>query len=129
MRRRFCQAALLLAAQYRARFDKPELQRIPKAWPRRGGTQEILHQDAAPGPELDKQYRVRAAHLAPHLRAPQPEQFAEDLADLRRSDKIASSAERVTACVITVLRIVQRHRHEGRHPYPAFRADAPGKLC
>ncbi len=43
---------------------------------------------------------------------PQPEQFAEHLADLGRGDEVAARAERIARDVVAVVRMGQAHRHE-----------------
>ena len=51
--------------------------------------QHIGHQRAAAGPQLDQEHRVGRAHPLPQIGAPQPDQLAENLADLGRGDEIA----------------------------------------
>src|SRR3546814_6770948 len=53
------------------------------------------------------------AERQPPLDAPQAEQLAEHLADLRRGDEIARRTERVATDIIAVAGMSERFRHEG----------------
>jgi hypothetical protein len=104
---------LLLGAQQRARLDEVETQSPAKLRHRAGGAQQVGGEGAAAGTEFGEDHRVGPADHLPHARAPQPDQLAENLAHFGRSNKIAGRPDRRPACVVAILRIVQRHRHKG----------------
>ena len=120
------QPAPLLIAQYRARFDQIEAHRAAKFGQGGGRAQQIAGEHAAPRPELGDDHRIGPADLFPDDGAPQPDQLAEDLADLGRGDEIAGAAERLSGRVIAEFRIVQRDRHVGRQGQRPLGADAAG---
>src|SRR5262245_30801471 len=76
-----------------------------------GRTQRIAHQGAAPGTQLDQAERRWAAELLPGDRAPQADQLAEYLADLRSGDEIACRADAVAPLPAAVLGIGQANLH------------------
>ncbi len=121
--------ALLLGAQNRARFDEVQPERLPKRRQGRGGAQEVLHQRAAPRPQLGQDDRIGPADPLPQIGAPQPDQLAENLADLGGGGEIAGAAEWLVPRVIAAAWVVQGHRHEGRdreRPMPADMAGDAG---
>ena len=106
------QRLALLRLQVGTRFDEVSAHSLSEPRRRPGGTQRVLHHGAAAGTDLDERHFIRRPHRLPHVCRPQPDQFAEHLADLRRGDEIAGRAERGAAIVVAVLRIVEAHGHE-----------------
>ncbi len=78
------------------------------------GTQRVRHQAAAAGAQLHQQERIRRARFLPGIDAPQADQLAEHLADLRRGDEVARTAERIARRVIARALLRQRDAHELR---------------
>jgi len=76
------QAALLPVAQQRTRLDEVYDRAPGETRAGRRGAQKILEQRAASGAELGQDHRIGPADIPPQIGAPQPDQFAEDLADL-----------------------------------------------
>ena len=103
----------LLGAKNRAALDQMEPQGMPKRRHRRGGAQQVRHQDTAARPQLGQDHRVRLPRLLPQRSEPQPDQLAKDLADLGCGDEIAAGADRIAPRVIAVVRVMERHRHKG----------------
>ena len=60
-----------------------------------GRGQRVARQSAAPWAKLDLVDRLVAPGANPQIGQPQPDELAEHLADFRRGDKIARSAERI----------------------------------
>ncbi len=112
--------------QHRARLDEVETQRPGEPRHAGSGAQEVAHQRAAAGAELGEDHRIGLPRALPEIGAPQPDQFAEDLADLGRGDEIAGGAERIMPGVIAGLGVVQRHRHERGDRERPLAADPPG---
>ena len=54
--------------------------------------QQIAKKSTAARPQLGEDHPIGAAHPLPLYRAPDPDQFAENLADLGRGDEIAAGA-------------------------------------
>ena len=117
---------LLLGAQHRACFDEIETQRAAERRHAGGGAQQIGHQRAMPRTQLGQNDRIGPADTLPQIGAPQPDQLAEDLADLGRGDEIAGAPERIVAGVVAGLRVVQCDRDEGGDGNRPMPADVPG---
>src|SRR3546814_12082565 len=76
------------------------------------GAQRVGHERATPGAEFHEMDGGGTAERQPPLDAPQAEQLAEHLADLRRGAEIARRTERVAPAVIAVAGMSERS--EGR---------------
>ena len=93
---------LLLGAQDRADLDEVEAERTAKFRQCVDSAQQIGSEDATAGPQFGEDHRIGASHRLPHQRAPDPDQLAKNLTDLRRSNEITPSANRPPGCVIAV---------------------------
>ena len=120
------QPALLRRPQHRARLDEVELERPAELGQGRRGAQKIEGQRAASGAQLDEDHRIGLADALPQIGAPQPDQLAENLADLGGGDEIAGTAEGIAPRVIAAPRIMQRHCHERRDRERSLAPDAAG---
>ena len=105
-----------------------ELQRAAKFGNDRGAAQQVGGERTAARPELGKDHAIGAAEALPHQRAPQPDQLAENLADLGGGNEIPAAADRLPGRVIAELGVVERHRHVGRHRKRPLGADTLGDL-
>ena len=121
-------ARLLLGAQHRARLDQIQPQRAAKSGTAPAARRKSAISTPRPGPSSARMHRVGPAHPLPQIGAPQPDQLAENLADLRRGDEIAAAPSGSRRRVIARLGIVQRHRHKGGDRERPLGADAPGDL-
>ena len=119
------EARALQAAQARAGLDQMQAQARAKSRHLRRRPQDIRHQGAAAGPELDQQAGVGPAEVRPGPGEPEPHELAEHLADLGRGDEVAGGAERIVPGVVAERRMGQRERHEARG---RDRAGAPDLL-
>ncbi len=96
---------------------------------RSGGAQRVFHHGAAAGAEFDQRHRIGRAQQSPDVRGPQADQFAKHLADFRRGDEIAASAERGAPIVVAVLGVVEAHGHEFRDRNRSVARDAGADFC
>ncbi len=110
-RRRAAQGLLLHVAQAGTRLDQSDGDGFKEFRHAAPGAQRVGHERAAPRSKLGDRDRFRRAHRLPDGDGPQPEQLAEDLADLGRGDEIALRADRMARGVIA--RIAGR---PGRRP-------------
>ena len=127
-RLRLAEASFLFRAKHRARLDQTDAQGAAKFRHSAGGAQQVAHQHAAAGPQLCQDYRIRPADPLPQLGAPQPDQFAENLADLGRGREIARRSDRAAPRIVPALGVVQRHGHIGRNSQRALGANPPDDL-
>ncbi len=95
---------------------------------RRSSAQQIGGEHAAAGAELGEDHGIGAPDPLPHQRAPQPDQLAEDLADLGCGDEIPAGADRPPGRVIAELWIVERDCHIGCDGQRPLGADAARDL-
>ena len=116
----------MFGTKHRARLDQKDAQGPAKFRQATGGAQQVAHQHAAAGPQLRQNDRIRPADPVPQLGAPQPDQLAENLADLGCGREIARGSDGVTPRIIAALSVVQRHRHIGGDGQRALGADPPG---
>jgi len=96
-----------MPAQHGADLDQMDLDRLEKAGRQPGRAQGIGHQRAAAGAEFDQRQLCRRAHLLPDDSAPKPDEFTEDLRDLRRGDEIAGASDDVARPIVAELGIVE----------------------
>ncbi len=118
----------LLDAEHRARLDQIEAKRAAKLRRDGGGAQKVAHFHTATGAQLCQDDRVAPSCPLPQLGAPQPDQLAEDLADLRGGREVAFRADRVAPRIVAACRVMQRHCHVGRNRERALSANPPGDL-
>ncbi len=85
------QRAALQLLERRADLHHVNRQRLAEGRQHLGGTQCIAHHGAAPGSKLDQPQSLGLVHHPPHRQRPQPEQLAENLADLGRGGEIAAA--------------------------------------
>src|SRR5690606_12036067 len=96
------------------------------------GAQHVDHQRAAARTDLNKCEGDGLSSGNPGRIGPNPEQFAEHLTDLRRSNKIARRTERLARGVVTILRVKQAYRHkfsDGDRPRGGDQLLEPGLQC
>src|SRR5262245_3998039 len=91
---------------------------------RPGGAQRIAHQGAPARPELDEAEGSGLAHGLPDDRAPQSDQLPEHLADLRSSDEVAGSPDRIARGVVAVEGMRETGQHEPVYGHRPIAADA-----
>ena len=127
-RLRMAEASLLFRAKHRAHLDQTDAQGAAKFRHSAGGAQQVLHQHAAAGAQLCHDHRIRPADPLPQLSAPQPDQLAENLADLGRGREIARRSDRAAPRIVPGPGVVQRHGHIGRDSQWALGANPPGDL-
>ncbi len=118
----------LALLQGRAHLDEMHPRRAAEIGDAARRPQRVEHHGAAAGAELDDLDGVRRAHLPPYLDCPQPDHFAEHLADFRRGDEVAGRADGVAVRVIAVLGIVEAKRHECGHRHRPVAGDAAADL-
>lgn len=82
-------------AQHRIDLDQMDAERVIERRQHAQCAQRVGHHGAAAGAEFDQMHVLRRAHVAPYGRGPEPEQFAEHLADFRRGGEVALAAERI----------------------------------
>src|SRR5260221_10410397 len=99
---------MLRLAQHLAGLDEMKAQRGEELRHDARRAQRVRHQSAAAGAELGEDEGCRPAGAVPEIDAPQADQLAEDLADLRRSGEVAAPAERIARRVIAVFRMAER---------------------
>ena len=128
-RSRLAEASFLFRAKHRARLDQTNAQGAAKLRHNAGGAEQVAHQHAAAGPQLCQDYRIRPADPLPQLGAPQPDQLAENLADLGRGREIALRSDRAAPRVVPAFGIVQRHCHVGGNRQRALQANPPDDLA
>src|SRR5690606_7284188 len=91
------------------------------------GAQHVGHQGAATGAELDQAERGRPSHAQPQIGAPEADQFAEHLANLRRRDEVAGGAEGIARGVIAEPGMAQGLGHVVGNRDRALDRDTPGQ--
>ena len=116
MRHRF----LLQLPERRGAFDEMDLGIEAIAL---GRAQRVPCKSASSRAEFDVCDRQRAIGADPHVGQPQPDQFAEHLADLGRGDEIAVGAQRVAARIVAGIRF----GHEVRQADRPGAADQPAE--
>ena len=109
------QALSLSRAKLRAELYQMQIERAVEPGHQAGGAQGVDHQRAATRPQLDQAQRLRAAHALPGVGAPEADQLAEHLGNLRRGDEVAAGAEGVAGHVIAVFRVRERLGHVVGH--------------
>ena len=119
---------MLFRAKQRACLDQTDAQCAAKFRHGAGGAQQVAHQHAAAGPQLCQEYRIRPADPLPQIGTPQPDQFAENLADLGRGREVARRSDRVAPRIVPGLGVVQRHGHVGGNRQRALGANPPDDL-
>ena len=122
------QRLALQALQRRADFDHVQGDGGAEARHHLCDPQNVAHHGAATRPELHQVEAARRSHCPPHGGRPQPHQFAEHLADLRRGDEIAPRAERIPGGVIAALGMGQAKFHIWRHRDRTAALDAPANF-
>ena len=105
------QGRLLLLAQHRIDLDQMHAQRLIERRQHAHRAQRVRHHRAAAGPELDQPEQRRRAHRPPERGRPQPEQFAEHLADFGGGGEVAFAPERVARNIVAVLGMHQAQFH------------------
>ncbi len=129
--RRAGQRLPLPAGEGRRHLDEMDVDGRVKGGKGARGPQEVGHQRAAAGAELDEPDGLRPAEGVPGLGRPDADQLAEDLADLRGGDEVARRTEGVAAHVVAVARVAEGERHvaiDGKRPLrgdqgPKFRVE------
>ena len=121
------QRLALAVAQVRAGFHQMDDGVVAEQRQHRRRPQHVGHQRAAAGTQLHQMEGAGAAQPRPCIDAPEPDQFAEHLADFRRGGEIAALAERIAPHVIAEARIAQRLRHEGADADRPVHHDAAGQ--
>ncbi len=118
----------LAALEPGARFNEMRLQGRVESGQRPRRPHCVGQHRSAARPELDQLHGRRRSHLPPHPRRPQSEQFAEHLADLRRSDEIAGAPERIAGHVVAMLGVSEAERHVARDRDRPARGDDGAQL-
>ncbi len=108
------EARALGRAQALRGLDEDDAARLEEAGRAGRDAQDVGHQGAPSGPELDEVDAGRAAVRDPALDEEGAEQLAEHLADLRCRHEVAGRAERLAPRVVPV-RIGEARRHVLRH--------------
>src|SRR5262245_15924624 len=118
------QRFFLLCLKHRADLDQMRDDRGMKFRHDLHRAQRVIHQSATSGTELDQPYILWRAHLRPHGRSPQADQFAEHLAYFWRCRKVSTCAKRIARGVVAVLTINQAERHVLRERHWPCRGNA-----
>src|SRR4051794_9852606 len=116
----------LSLSESRAGFDELNLDSAAKVWRDPGGADEIAHQTAAAGPELDQIDLRWSGEGAVRADAPHPDQLSEHLGCFGSGDEITRLAERVARRVIAVPGMTKTESHVSVERHRAFVADHPG---
>jgi hypothetical protein len=119
---------LLYDAQHRTGLDQVQAERRRKAGRcPADGAAGIRGERAATRSQLHEIDRRRRAHGRPHASAPDADQLAEHLGDLRRGEEIAARAQRVTGHVVAVTRMSETEPHVTVHGQRSLGGDQFGQ--